>query len=845
VNAQVGEGDAGQPRQFATTRHRSFLSRLIRLVAVVLLLVIIALFGAAVWLYHALQISLPQLDGKLTVSGLSAPVKVVRDKHGVPHITAANLADLFFAQGYVTSQDRLWQMDMSRRAGAGELSEILSPRLFGEGVLSIDKRQRALGIRAVAEKSADALSDEEKMYAEAYASGVNAYITSHKRSLPAEFRLLGYEPRPWTPIDACLIIAEMTQELQFDFVEHMWLREKVLAQLGPQLATDLYPVTSWRDHPPIAAALDVQPSPPAPANLRDAGGRYDRQEQCAMLGLLLPNWPSVEAEPCTDSVLLPGSNNWVVSGRHTATGKPLLSNDMHLSHQVPSVWYESHLTAPGFDVAGVTLPGVPFIAVGHNQRIGWGFTNLGPATYDLYIENINGNDEYQMPSEWRKLQHRRELINLRGKQKVIVDVSLTRHGPIISDVLPGEKRKLALRWTLYEPAIISLPFLEMDRAENWDDFKHAVSLFGTPSVNTVYADVDGHIGYIATGKIPTRVRTSAGVPVSGTDDAHEWTGFIPSNQMPTVLDPPTGIIATANGRITSDKYPYEFALEWVFGARTQRIYEVLESGEKFSSADMLALQTDVASSYDLFLARRFVDSVDHSKNASERARKAADTLRQWNGQVEADSSAPAIVAKSTRELIRMMLEPKLGAAPKIIAPFAAPAGLQRYQWAMRNAWLENTLSEQNRAWLPANYDSFEELLVAALERAISAKGVPNDLSKWKWGELAAVDLKHPLFGRIPLLQRWAGPGHAPQAGNFNTVKQVGNDFGPSQRLTVDFADLDATTLNITTGQSGNILSPYFLDHWPAWYHGTTFRLPFSASAVEADKAHVLELNPAK
>ena len=825
-------------------RRRSFFARLLRFLAVLPLLVVLALIGGGVWLYHAARISLPQLDGKLTVSGLAAPLNVVRDRHGVPHITAANLPDLFFAQGYVTAQDRLWQMDMSRRSAAGELSEILSPRLFGEGVLRDDKTQRVLGIRVAAEQAARALGGEEKMYAEAYARGVNAYIASHKRSLPAEFRLLRYEPRPWTLTDTCLIIAEMTQELQFDLVQHMWLREKVLAQVGPQLAADLYPVASWRDHPPIATARVNQSTPDA-AKLREAGGRHNHREHRAMLESLLPNWITLKGELFADFLLLPGSNNWVVSGEHTVGGNPLLSNDMHLPHQVPSVWYESHLTAPGFDVAGVTLAGVPFIVVGHNQRLGWGLTNLYPATYDLYIENLNDKDEYQTPSGWRKLEHRREVISVRNKQKVIIDVPLTRHGPIISDVLPGEKRKLALRWTLYEPAIISLPFLDMDRAENWDHFKRATASFRTPSVNAVYADVDGHVGYIATGKIPKRAITSPGVPVSGGDDIYEWIGFIPFDQMPSVFDPPTGIIATANGRITSDKYPYQLAFEWEFGARTQRIYEILESGKKFSPADMLALQTDVASSYDLFLAQRFVHSIDHSKNASERAHRAADILRQWNGQVEADSSAAAIVVKSTRELIRMMLEPKLGSAPEIVAPFTAPVGWKMYQWTMRNAWLENTLSKQNPAWLPANYDSFEDLLTAALEKAISAKGVPNDLSKWKWGELAALDLKHPLFGRLPFFQRWAGPGHAPQGGNFNTVKIVGSDFGPSQRLTVDFADLDATTLNITTGESGNILSPYFLDHWPSWYHGTTFQLPFSTSAVEADKAHVLELSPAK
>ncbi len=400
---------------------------------------------------------------------------------------------------------------------------------------------------------------------------MNAYIVSHKRSLPPEFGFLRYEPRPWSPTDSCLIIAEMTQELQFGLVQHMWLREKVLGQVGPQLAADLYQTTSWRDHPSIATASNVNQRTPDAAKLREENDRRSLNARRAMLELILPEWLHAKVESFDNCLQLRGSNNWVVSGQHTATGKPLLSNDMHLSHQVPSVWYESHLTAPGFDVAGVTLPGVPFILVGHNQRIGWGFTNLYPATYDLYVENLNDKDEYQTPSGWQKLQHRREVISLRNKQKITIDVSLTRHGPIISDVFPGEKRKLALRWTLYEPSVISLPALDVDRAQNWDNFKCAISSFAVPSQNAVYADVDGHIGYIATGKIPTRTAGSAGVPVSGVDDVHEWTGFIPFDQMPSVFDPPAGIIATANGRITSDKYPNQLAFEWVFGARTQRI----------------------------------------------------------------------------------------------------------------------------------------------------------------------------------------------------------------------------------------------------------------------------------
>jgi penicillin amidase len=827
-----------EPRRFR-------LGLFLRIIGGLLLLVLLLSAGFGIWLTQATKAALPQLDGDLAVAGLTAPVNLVRDQHGVPHIKAATLPDLFFAQGYVTAQDRLWQIDMSRRSAAGELSEILAPKLFGEGVLRLDKRQRVLGLRAIAEQAASAVAGDEKQYLEAYARGVNAFITSHHDNLPSEFRLLRYQPRPWTITDSFLIGAEMSEELQFYLIQHMWMREKVLAHVGPQLAADLYPNTSWRDHPPTAPPPDFEENPPEiPSESPDEtkGHAPGRRHHRAALELLLPEWLQDKVEAFDNPLLVPGSNNWVVSGAHTATGKPLLSNDMHLGHQVPSVWYESQLTAPGYDVAGVTFAGMPFIVVGHNQRIGWGFTNVGPITYDLYIENFNDRGEYQTPTGWQQLQHRREAIKVRGGEEVVVDVPITRHGPVISDVLPGETRKLALKWTAYDPGVIEIPFFSINRAQNWQEFRQAITRMGIPSQNAVYGDVDGHIGYITTGKVPTRTQPSLGIPVSGADNANEWTGYIPFEQMPTTFDPPTGIIATANGRITADGYPNQLGLEWVSSERTQRIYKVLRGDKKFTSADMLALQTDVTSAFDTMLAQRFVYAIDHNKNASDKARTAADILRGWNGRVEANTAAPTIIARSRRELQRMVLEPKLGGAP--VSP-VVPTGWRTYRWEMENVWLENTLSRQNKAWLPSNYKSYDELLAAAVEQALADKGVPADLNKWIWGEQVALELEHPLFGRVPIFKHEAGPGHAPQSGNGNTVKQVGSSFGPSQRLTVDFANLDASNLNITTGESGNIFSPYYMDHWPAWYHGTTFSLPFSDAAIQAQKAHTLQLKPAK
>jgi penicillin amidase len=819
----------------ATARPRRHI--ILKLFGILVALVMVTIVAAGWWLCSATRAALPQLDGSLAVAGLSAPAKVVRDQHGVPHISATTMNDLFFTQGYVTAQDRLWQMDMARRVAGGQLSEILPPRLFGEGVLKLDRQQRILGLRIMAEQAIASLDSEKRGYFEAYARGVNAFIDTHRNSPPPEFRLLRYEPRPWTVLDSYLVGAQMAEVLQFEFIRHMWLREQVTAHLGPDLAAKLYMNTGWRDRPPTAAPPDFNQNPPEmPETPEESHQLHNRNH--AVLEPLLPLWIRALIDGRSD-LLVPGSNNWVVSGEHTATGKPLLSNDMHLEHGVPSIWHEAHLTAPGFDVAGVTFPGVPFIVVGHNQRIAWGFTNVGPTTASLYVENFNQNDEYQTPTGWQKLQHRKEVIHVRGNQDVVLDIISTRHGPIISDLFRGEKRQLALRWTAYEPGMVDIPFLAVDRAQNWSEFRQALANFGIPSQNAAYADVDGHIGYMATGRVPIR-NGNACVPVSGVDDGHEWTGYIPFDQMPTVFDPPQGVIATANGRITPDGYPYQLACEWTSSERQQRIYQLLAANKKFTSADMLAIENDILSEHDLFLAQRLVYAIDHASGASERVHAAADLLRSWDGKMHADSAAPSIVSKSQQELIRLMLEPKLGGSPKQRKDWT---GWRLYQWENQNSWLEQTLLEQSKDFLPPGFASYNDLLTAAVDKAVNSDRVPRNLSNWKWGESTALNVKHPLFGVIPAFRRWAGPGYSPQSGGPDTVDAVGDGFGPSERFTADLSNLDATNLNITTGESGNIFSPYFMDHWPYWYHGTTFSLPFSPAAVDKAAAHRLELTP--
>ena len=807
------------------------------------------------WLYGIAHSALPQLDGKVALHGISSKVRVVRDDHGVPTIEAATLEDLFFAQGYVTAQDRLWQMDMMRRAAAGELSEVI-----GEATVKMDREERILGLRLAAEAAEKNVSVRDRAYFDAYARGVNSFLESHRNHLSLEFRLLKYSPRPWTVIDSLLVGARMVQDLNHYSNPPSLTREKILAKLGPELTADLYVNSSWRDRPPTEVRrIDQDPAASSGDEDDDDDEEVDPESgNSRLISALASDLPLTTAAELASAFSVeesdsfrPGSNNWVVAGQHTVSGKPLLSNDMHLDHQMPNLWFEAHLKSGDFDVAGVTLPGVPFVIVGHNQRIGWGFTNVGPTVEDDFIEEFNTQGQYKTPAGWVDAQHRQETIHIKGKPDVTLDVVTTRHGPIITELLPGESRRIALRWTLQDG--MGLMFFDVNSAGNWAEFRKAFSTFGAPGQNVMYGDIDGHIGYQATGRVPIRVAGDGSLPVSGSDDTHEWKGWIPFDDMPHVLDPESGVLASANGRITPDGYKFSISTEWEAPWRTDRIYRVLESGKKFGPSDMLALQMDVSSTYDRFCADKFVYAIDHAAKASDRAKRAADILRDWDGRMSADSAAPTIETKARQELARLLLEPKLGGASS--GPDHGELSWRSYHWAMSSVWLENVLTKQPARWLPSGYSDYGSLLTAAIENVVKQSGVsvekspeaethaPADLAQWKWGKNYPVEIDHLVLSQLPLIGRFTGPGLHALSGSGFTVKAVGRGFGPSERLTWNFANFDESTLNTVTGESGIFLSPYYMDQWSAWYGGSTFKFPFSPAAVEQHKKHEMTLEP--
>jgi penicillin amidase len=849
-------------------------------------LVAIAVVAAAcfvLWLQGAESSALPVLDGDVQVAGLKAPVTVRRDDHGVPHIEAASEEDLWTAQGYVTAQDRLWQMDAFRRNANGELAEVM-----GSALVRHDTVQRVLGIRRTAERIwANSPADQRARF-EAYARGVNLFIAQHEDALPAEFRLLGYKPRTWKGVDSISVGLMMVQTLDTHWEDKL-SREAIAAKLNnPKLESDLYPVGSWRDHPPSGEKHDLSRPRPAPAKHKDDDDDDDdssqaknrekgigNREQAGEIrgqrsGVNTDDFALMAADPrglreaglgsCAECAY--GSNNWVVAGSHTASGKPLLSNDMHLGLAEPNIWYMADLKAPGFHAAGVTLPGFPFVIAGHNEHVAWGFTALYADVQDLYIEKLDGKGNYENGGvQWTPLKVAHEVIRVRGGKDVIVDVQETGHGPLLNPILPKETRAISLKWTLYDPSLNTLPIYEMNKAANWGEFEGALKLWSWPTQNLVYADDAGHIAYHAIGKVPLHLSDRNIYPIAFNGwmkiDLEPAPGrgfgkatYVPFDAMPHALDPPSGFLATANSNVqrppdrngaastrgSSKATAAPLTLEWAEPYRAERIYKLLDGRNGLTREDMLAVQTDIYSEVDQEIGHRLAYAIDHTDGVDECLKKAADLMQNWDGRLTTDSAAASLVTKAREAFWPLILEPKLG---KGLA--------SEYRWAESDFAEEEIImhggSDSHSPWLSSGYKNWDALLTDAVRKGIEAGHAPGDVAAWSYGSWHVVDIEHPLARFLPAIGRMAGTGEQPLSGDKVTVKQVGRDFGPSQRFTMDWSDVDGSTEDIVLGESGDPYSPYYRDQWKDYYGGTTFALPFSDNAVAAQTRHTLRLTP--
>jgi len=809
---------------------RQIIKRLIVALVILLLLIIV---GGGGWLYWRARRSLPQLDGAIQVAGLSAPVEVLRDARGVPHLRASSLEDLFFAQGYVTAQDRLWQMDLSRRLAEGELSEV-----FGDRALRLDIENRTLGFHQVSERALAELSREARAPLTAYANGVNAFIANHQHRLPIEFLLLMYQPRPWTEVDSLGVALNMAKMLNTTWGMDL-MRERLRAKLGHELFADVLPDHSSLDEPVAELPPGTKVAPqwkPAypPPTCADLDPNLSHQPRAGMI----PIDPALAALLSAGGESSPGlgSNNWVVSGAHTQSGTPLLASDPHLDHSIPSVWYMIHLKAPDLNVSGVSLPGLPLVVIGHNERIAWGMTNTGPDVQDLYAETFDPGspNKYLHNGAWVNAEIREEVIKVRRKQDYRLRVKITRHGPIVSESC---ERELALRWTALEPHAISSLFNGVSKtvlAENWKQFTAALRDYTGPMQNFVYADVDGNIGYYAAAWVPIRKLGTGAVPAPGSTDDYDWTGYIPFEDLPHSYNPSSGIIATANGRVVPDGYPYFITSHWDPPFRTARIFQLLRAGKGLNVDDMLRIQTDILTLEDKWLADQLLQAGQQQQPKSADAQYALSLLAHWDGEARMDSAATLVCEVTRRALLERIVRPKLG------SEFAIS------RWAMGTIFLQNVLANNWRRWLPPGDSSFADTLMKSLEEGVQQipKLVGNrSHDSWKWGNTIPLTIYHPLGQGVPLLGRILDLGPFPQAGTATTVKATTARHGPSMRMVVDFSDLDHSVQNITVGESGQVFSPYYKDQFEAWYHGRSFPMSFSDAAVDRATVHKLVLEP--
>jgi penicillin amidase len=760
----------------------------------------------------------------LRVAGLGQAVTIRRDERGIPYIEAADETDLYFAQGYVTASDRLWQMELLRRTARGELAEI-----FGAGpensALESDKQHRRYGFARLAERQAVMLPPKLRAALEAYARGVNAYAESlDAKSLPPEFQILQIKPRPWQPADSLAIGKLFDETLSTSWGTE--LTRAAFADLPQSVREQLFPETSpldvllvGKDQPIKIKTSSLQQKATVGADTLQALAVAEsaRRESLERVGLY--------------ALDLAASNNWVVNGKHTVTGKPLLANDPHLNASAPSVWYMAHLSTPGNRVAGVSVAGLPGIAIGHNEHMAWGVTSLEPDVQDLYVEKFDTENprRYLTPAGWREAEVRAEEIKVRKSQlgtateTVPIEVTVTRHGPV---VLEREGKRYSLHWTALDPqANLSESFYLVNYARNWDDLRAAYRNYNGPAFNIVYADVRGHIGYQATGRFPIRKTGNGTLPYDGSTDDGEWTGFIPYDAMPSVYDPPGGIIVTANSRITGTDYPYRLTVLPLAPYRARRIQNLLEAKPKHSIQDFLAIQGDTYSISGALFARELAEVAHEDTSAEGKDEKwlaAVRLISEWDAKVEPDSRA-ALLASHMRDAFRT----------RVVASVVGPERANRYHFGNADTLIDRLIEERPREWLPKEFKTYAELLRACL----------TDETQWTWGREARVNFPHPLAG-APLVGKMFTVEPFPQRGSLSSFPTVNRGSSVSMRFVADTSDWDKTRQGIALGVSGLPTSPHWKDQLDDWRNVTPRLFPFTKAAVYAVGGEPLVLEPA-
>ena len=776
---------------------RRWLHRSLGVLAAVVLLALTAGIGGYLWLRG----SLPQIDGRIALPGLAAPVEVLRDSHGVVTIMAQNVPDATFALGYVHAQDRLAQMDLMRRLGAGRLSEVM-----GQTTVDADRLMRTLGVYRLAEESERHLNPETMVALEAYAAGVNAFLADPPGPLPIEFHILRYRPEPWRPADSLVWGRLMALQLSGN-----WSSEALRLRLAKRLTAEQIAFL-WRPYP--------EDGPVATGDVAAAG-----ELRPALPGEVLPwSWAPKDA-----------SNSWAVSGAHTASGSPILANDIHLGLDQPSQWYLARIETPDRTLAGATAPGVPFLIAGHNGHIAWAFSTTHSDTQDLFLERSPAGqaDSYETPNGPEPFAVREEVIEVRGGAPLTLTVRSTRHGPVISDLRAGqstplaEGHVLALAWPgLRADDRTADAIVGMNRARTWDQFRAALRRFDSPQQNLLYADRAGTIAFLAPARVPVRARGDGRFPVEGWRGEHEWVGEVPLDALPESVNPARGRIVAANNKIVPDDYPYLIAADWPSGDRARRIEDLLDGATATTVADHAGWQADIVSPAAARLVPQLIEAAK-GEPLSARAGRALALLSAWDFRMARERPEPLIYFAWLRAANAALLADELG--PEFKAFQKADADLLAAVLTDGRAWCDDVESE-------APEDCGQQT-ARALETALEglATRFGDDIDAWRWGEAHVVRLDHSLLERIPLIGALTGRSIETDGGeetlNRGGPRLAGDDarvfedrHGPTFRAVYDLAAPDQSLFMIAGGQSGNPLSPFYGNLAEAWRDGIYLKL---------------------
>jgi penicillin amidase len=749
-------------------------------------IVLLFMLGGGFYLY--LRSALPQTEGRIVVRGPRAEIRVERDTDGVPRIVAQDDEDVAFGLGFVHAQERLFQMEMQRRYGAGRLSEVLGPQ-----TVATDRQMRVLGLYRAAEAEIPFLSTAMNRALEAYAAGVNAFLDARRGALPPECLLLGFTPERWRPADSLIWGKLMALQVGGNYRGEL-LRARMARTIS---AADL-------------AFLFPEYPKDAPTTLADLAPIYSRLALDDLYKALPP-------------VVGPNyaSNNWVVDGRHSASGKPILANDPHLAFAAPGVWYLARLETPQHKITGATAPGVPLVVIGHNERVAWGFTTTTADVEDIFIEKVDPADpgRYLTPQGTEPFQSRHETIAVKGEPPVDITIRETRHGPVLSDALPPGTAEpgfvLALSATFTAPDDRSAEAVwEINRAADWPSFRAALRHFVGPIQNIVYADVDGTIGFIAPGLVPIRRGGQGWLPAPGWTGASDWTGFVPFNELPSGVNPPSGHFATANNKIVPDSYPYFLSRDWDLPNRAERIEALLAATPVQTAASSAAMQADTVS----LMARRLVPLMTAGVARNDATAEAVERLRRWDFRMDMDKVEPLLFTAWLREFSRSLLFGRFGDA------------ISDY-WDLRPRVMEAVLTERpdwcDDAKRPGE-ESCGSRLAEALEAALARlrRDYGPDMAQWKWGRAHVAVFANPVFSRIPVLRDWLEIA-IPSRGAYDTLNRgpsairdearpFEHRYGAGLRMITDLASPEDARMIVTPGQSGDALSAHYSDLTQRW-----------------------------